>query len=157
QALPTTFGLRAAGWMVAVDSARSGLERVRDQRLAVQLGGAAGTLASLGDAGLEVARRLAAELGLAEPLLPWHTDRVRVAGGAAAHGRAMLEALRVDPARMRANLGARGGMLMAESVAGRLAPALGRGAAHALVRDRVRSAEERGVGLREVLVNDPAV
>jgi 3-carboxy-cis,cis-muconate cycloisomerase len=46
---------------------------------------------------------------------------------------------------------------MAEGVAGRLAPALGRGAAHALVRDLVRAAEERGVGLRAVLLTDRAV
>jgi 3-carboxy-cis,cis-muconate cycloisomerase len=69
----------------------------------------------------------------------------------------MLAALRVDPERMRANLLAQGGALMGESVAGRLAPALGRGAAHALVRDLARTAAERGVGLREVLVNAPAV
>jgi 3-carboxy-cis,cis-muconate cycloisomerase len=252
-ALPTTFGLRAAGWMVAVDEARLGLEAVRERRLAVQLGGAAGTLASLGPAGLDVVRRLAAELGLAEPLLPWHTDRVRVAelasalgtaagvlgkialdvvllaqaevaevteaeggsstlpqkrnpvhavlagaaarrvpglvatllaampqeheraagawhaewdtlrellrltAGAAAHARAMLAALRVDARRMRATLEQGGGALMAESVAGRLSPAMGRGAAHDLVRDRVRRAVELGVPLREVLVNDPAV
>jgi 3-carboxy-cis,cis-muconate cycloisomerase len=93
----------------------------------------------------------------------WHAewdslrDLLRITGGAAAHGRAMLEALRVDPARMRANLMSQGGAVMAESVAARLAAALGRGAAHALVRDRVRAAGERGVGLREVLVNDPAV
>jgi 3-carboxy-cis,cis-muconate cycloisomerase len=46
---------------------------------------------------------------------------------------------------------------MAESVAGRLAGALGRGAAHRLLRDRVRRAEELGMPLREVLVNDPTV
>ncbi len=47
-------------------------------RLAVQFGGAAGTLASLGAAGPAVAALLAAELGLAEPVLPWHTDRLRI-------------------------------------------------------------------------------
>jgi 3-carboxy-cis,cis-muconate cycloisomerase len=50
QALPTTFGLRAAGWLVALDEARQGLAEVAATRLAAQLGGAAGTLASLGDA-----------------------------------------------------------------------------------------------------------
>src|SRR4029453_11468403 len=48
QALPTTFGLRVAGWLVAVEEAAAGLDRVRRERLAAQLGGAAGTLASLG-------------------------------------------------------------------------------------------------------------
>ena len=48
QALPTTFGLKAAGWLVALDEAAAGLDRVRRERLAAQLGGAAGTLASFG-------------------------------------------------------------------------------------------------------------
>lgn len=253
QALPTTFGLRAAGWMVAVDEARAGLARVRDERLAVQLGGAAGTLAALGGAGPEVMRELAARLGLAAPVLPWHTDRVRVAelagalgtaagalgkialdvvllaqsevaevgeaaggsstlpqkrnpvhavlaaaaarrtpglvatvlaampqeqeraagawqaewdtlrellrltAGTASHVRAMLAALRVDTARMRANLERAGGALMAESVAGRLAPALGREAAHRLVAACVTRAAENGLPLREVLATDPEV
>ena len=47
-------------------------------RLAVQFGGAAGTLASLGEAGQRVAALLAEELGLAVPVLPWHTDRLRI-------------------------------------------------------------------------------
>ena len=47
--------------------------------LALQLGGAAGTLAALGEHGPAVAAPLARELGLAEPALPWHTSRVRVA------------------------------------------------------------------------------
>ena len=51
---------------------------MRSQRLAVQFGGAAGTLASLGEAGQQVAALLAAELGLALPVLPWHTDRLRI-------------------------------------------------------------------------------
>jgi 3-carboxy-cis,cis-muconate cycloisomerase len=79
QALPITFGLKAAGWLVAVDEARVRLVEVRRQRLAVQLGGAAGTLAALGERGLEVAAALARELRLAEPVLPWHTARARVA------------------------------------------------------------------------------
>jgi 3-carboxy-cis,cis-muconate cycloisomerase len=78
QALPITFGLKAAGWLAGVLDARDGLLRVRDERLAVQLGGASGTLASLGDRGLDVVRLLAGELGLAEPLLPWHTARARI-------------------------------------------------------------------------------
>jgi 3-carboxy-cis,cis-muconate cycloisomerase len=78
-AVPTTFGLKAAGWLVAVLEARSGLARFREERLAVQLGGAAGTLAALGADGPEVGRLLAAELDLREPLIPWHTNRVRVA------------------------------------------------------------------------------
>jgi len=79
QALPITFGLKAAGWLVAVQEAREALGGLRDQRLAVQLGGASGTLASLGDRGLEVMSGLAQRLGLAEPALPWHGARGRVA------------------------------------------------------------------------------
>ena len=78
QALPITFGLKAAGWLGAVVEARRRLAEVRAGRLAVQFGGAAGTLAALGSRGLEVARALAEELGLAEPSLPWHTARGRV-------------------------------------------------------------------------------
>ena len=88
QALPTTFGLKAAGWLVALEQAAAGLDRVRTERLAAQLGGAAGTLASLGPEGPEVVREYAAELGLAEPSLPWHTNRVRVAELAGALGAA---------------------------------------------------------------------
>src|SRR5918995_3682947 len=86
QALPTTFGLKAAGWLVAVEEAAAGLARVRRERLAAQLGGAAGTLASLGPEGVGVVRHYAELLGLAEPVLPWHTNRVRVAELAAALG-----------------------------------------------------------------------
>jgi 3-carboxy-cis,cis-muconate cycloisomerase len=77
--VPTTFGLKSAGWLVAVLDARGRLGAVRDERLAVQLGGAAGTLAALGDRALEVVHLVAEELGLAEPLLPWHTNRQRIA------------------------------------------------------------------------------
>ena len=78
QAVPVTFGLVAAGWLTSVDEAREGLAAVRSQRLAVQFGGAAGTLASLGDAGQRVTALLAEELSLALPVLPWHTDRLRI-------------------------------------------------------------------------------
>jgi 3-carboxy-cis,cis-muconate cycloisomerase len=83
QAVPTTFGLKAVGWLVALLEARRGLLRAREN-VAAQLGGAAGTLAPLGDAGTEVARLFAEELGLQEPLVPWHTNRVRIAELAAA-------------------------------------------------------------------------
>jgi 3-carboxy-cis,cis-muconate cycloisomerase len=78
QAVPVTFGLVAAGWLTSLDEAREGLAAVGTRRLAVQFGGAAGTLASLGDDGPRVAALLAEELGLALPVLPWHTDRLRV-------------------------------------------------------------------------------
>ena len=84
QAVPVTFGLVAAGWLTAIDEARRDLHRIRTGRLAVQFGGAAGTLASLGDAGPAVVALLADELGLAEPVLPWHTNRHRIIELAAA-------------------------------------------------------------------------
>jgi 3-carboxy-cis,cis-muconate cycloisomerase len=265
QALPTTFGLKCAGWLVALDEAAAGLDRVRRERLAVQLGGAAGTLASLGDAGPRVLRLLADELDLAEPVLPWHTNRVRVAelagalgtasgvlakialdvlllaqsevaevaeghgdsggdggdgerrggssamphkrnpvramlvtagtrrvpglvatllasmaqeheraagawqaeweplgellrlvGGAAASTRDLLAGLEVDAERMRADLDRAGGLPMAESVAGRLAPALGRTAAHETVA-RVSRAAAAGRPFAEALRDEPEV
>jgi 3-carboxy-cis,cis-muconate cycloisomerase len=87
-AVPITFGLKAAGWLVALDESVERLRAVRDARLAAQLGGAAGTLAALGDAGPEVLARFARELGLAEPVAPWHTDRTRIGELAGALGAA---------------------------------------------------------------------
>lgn len=81
QAMPTTFGLKAAAWMVALDEARAGLLRVRDEVLAVQLGGPVGAL----DAAA-VAQAMGADLELAVPVLAWHTDRRRPAELAAALG-----------------------------------------------------------------------
>jgi len=78
QAVPTTFGLKAAGWMAGLEDARRWLYELRVERLAAQLGGAAGTLASLGEAGPAVAEAYADALGLPEPVLPWHTLRGRV-------------------------------------------------------------------------------
>src|SRR5437870_4975796 len=78
QAVPVTFGLVAAGWLTGLDEARANLDRVRAGRLAVQFGGAAGTLSSLGADGPRVAALLAGELGLPLPVLPWHTDRLRI-------------------------------------------------------------------------------
>ena len=86
QAVPISFGLKAAGWLVGLDEAAQRLDAVRRTRLAAQLGGAAGTLSAQGDAGIDVLSRFARELGLAEPVLPWHTTRTRVAELAAALG-----------------------------------------------------------------------
>jgi 3-carboxy-cis,cis-muconate cycloisomerase len=84
QAVPVTFGLVAAGWLTAIDEARQNLHAVKTTRLAIQFGGAAGTLASLGDAGPQVAAFLAEELNLAVPVMPWHTNRLRIIEIAAA-------------------------------------------------------------------------
>ena len=78
-AVPTTVGLRAAGWLRAVERAKERVEEAQ-HRLPAQLGGAAGTLASFTEiAGPEAAAALPAafahELGLAAPDAPWHTSR----------------------------------------------------------------------------------
>jgi 3-carboxy-cis,cis-muconate cycloisomerase len=251
QALPTTFGLKAAAWLVGLEESRALLADVRGRTLAVQLGGAVGTLASLGEDGLDVASALARELELAEPTVPWHTVRVRPAvlaaalgttagvcakiardvillaqtevgearpaavggsstlphkrnpvgavlavacaertpglvatmlaamaqehergaggwhaewetlrdllrltGSAAVSLRETLEGLEVDAGRARENLD---GLLMAESVATALTPALGRLAAHDLVERSVGHAIEGGRSLRDVLLETPEV
>jgi 3-carboxy-cis,cis-muconate cycloisomerase len=86
QALPLTFGLKAALWLSGLDGAIAELRAVRERELAVQFGGAVGTLASLGDRGLDVAAGLADRLGLAVPAVPWHTIRLRPARIATALG-----------------------------------------------------------------------
>jgi 3-carboxy-cis,cis-muconate cycloisomerase len=247
QALPVTFGLKAAGWLDATLDARAGLLRAR---LDAQLGGAAGTLAALGDAGPKVARGLAERLGLGAPELPWHTSRGRVAelgaalavaagamgklaldlvllaqtevgevragaggsstlphkqnpvgavraraaaqrvpplaalllgamaqeheraaggwhaeweplgqalaltGGAAAAVRETLDELEVRSDRMRANLDATGGLLLAERVVFALTPRAGRDEAKAAVQAAAAAAD---ASFRDALVAQPAV
>jgi 3-carboxy-cis,cis-muconate cycloisomerase len=257
QALPTTFGLKAAGWLVAVLEARRRLLTVRDSRLAAQLGGAAGTLASLGPEGTRVLKEFARQLDLAEPVVPWHTDRSRVAeiggmlsllagvlgkisldiilmaqtevgevsepagagrggsstlphkrnpilsvtaaasvqrlqdlaltlqatmvgeheraagawhsewealsdalaltGGAAATVREATEGLEVHPERMRENLDATGGLLLAERVTTMIAEHFGRLEAHDLVEAASRRTVESGRSLREELLAEPVL
>ncbi|HXH02115.1 MAG TPA: 3-carboxy-cis,cis-muconate cycloisomerase [Candidatus Competibacteraceae bacterium] len=76
---PVTFGLKAAGWFDALERHRARLRELRPRLLVIQLGGAAGTLAALGESGLEVAAALADELELGLPELPWHGSRDRLA------------------------------------------------------------------------------
>jgi 3-carboxy-cis,cis-muconate cycloisomerase len=86
QALPITFGLKAARWLALAARQARALRQVRERALALQFGGAAGTLAALGEAGMPVAALLAEELRLPLPDLPWHAERDRVAEIAAALG-----------------------------------------------------------------------
>jgi len=81
-ALPMPFGLKLAEYAAALHRSRGRLRRLRGETLALQFGGAAGTLAALGDNGLKVAERLAAELNLPLPDAPWHTHRDRIAEAA---------------------------------------------------------------------------
>jgi 3-carboxy-cis,cis-muconate cycloisomerase len=78
-ALPTTFGLKAAGWLAAIRRNHSRLKAAFEEALILQFGGAAGTLASLGEQGIAVGKSLAAELGIGYPEAPWHTHRDRLA------------------------------------------------------------------------------
>src|SRR4051794_1656558 len=78
-ALPMPFGLKLAEYAAALHRSRKRLQRLRTETLALQFGGAAGTLAALGDKGLVVAEQLAKELQLPLPDAPWHTHRDRIA------------------------------------------------------------------------------
>src|SRR6476469_468644 len=81
-ALPMPFGLKLAEYAAALHRSRTRLRRLRSETLALQFGGAAGTLAALGDKGLVVAERLAQELKLPLPDAPWHAHRDRIAEAA---------------------------------------------------------------------------
>ena len=85
-ATPITFGLKAAGWLDAMDRQRLALTAALEQARVLQFGGAAGTLAVLGDRGIEVAEQLAAILELRAPDVPWHAHRDRIAALACALG-----------------------------------------------------------------------
>jgi 3-carboxy-cis,cis-muconate cycloisomerase len=85
QALPTTFGLKAAGWLAGLDGARIRLAEVVAS-LPVQYGGAAGTLAASSGSGVALRSALATELQLADTAVPWHTVRLPVADLAGALG-----------------------------------------------------------------------
>jgi 3-carboxy-cis,cis-muconate cycloisomerase len=77
QALPTTFGLRAAGWLTGIVEAIERVESVA-AALPVQLGGPVGSTTAYGERGPEVVAALAARLGLVTPVAPWHTRRTPV-------------------------------------------------------------------------------
>lgn len=256
-ALPTSFGLKAAGWLGAILRQQARLADLRAATLVLQFGGAAGTLASLGTDGIAVGTELARRLGLGCPVLPWHTLRDRVAetacfcgvltgtlgkiardislmtqtdvgevqegaapgrGGSSTmphkrnpvscniilaaatsapglvatmlsaqvqdHERALgawaaewrtlpellritsgalvqccslIENLEVNAARMRANLEATGGLVMAEAVMMALAPHLGRMNAHHLVEKASKRAIAEGRHLREILGEDESL
>ncbi len=86
QALPTTLGVKVAGWLSAVERDRARLGVAADRALVLQFGGAVGTLASLQERALDVANELGAELSLPVPEMPWHTQRDRLAEMAAVIG-----------------------------------------------------------------------
>ncbi len=85
-ASPTTFGLKAAGWLDMIGRSRARLDASVQRALVVQLGGASGTLASLGSDGPAVTAAFARQLKLNVPEMPWHTHRDRIADVSAALG-----------------------------------------------------------------------
>jgi 3-carboxy-cis,cis-muconate cycloisomerase len=85
-AAPITLGLKAAGWLDAIERHRTRLEQMQAQLLVLQFGGAAGTLAALGDRAPAVAKALADDLQLELPPIPWHAHRDRFAELACALG-----------------------------------------------------------------------
>jgi len=80
QALPIPFGLKAAIWLSGLTASFRGLQRLREEGLALQFAGAAGSLAALGDKGPDVRAALAEELDLADPGISWHAERSRILG-----------------------------------------------------------------------------
>ena len=256
-ALPMPFGLKLAEYAAALHRSRGRLQRLRNETLALQFGGAAGTLAALGDNGWRVAEKLAQELELPLPDAPWHTHRDRIAeaasvlailagtcgkiardvslmmqtdvaeafepsgegrGGSSTmphkrnpvaaatalaaatmapglaatifaaqvqdHERSagpwhaewptlptlqlvtsgalaaivdIAEGLEVDAARMRVNLEATRGLIMAEAVAMALAEKIGKSEAHHLVEAASKKAATEKKDLRDVLTSDPRV
>lgn len=75
QAVPITFGLKAAGWLLPLARHRIRLAELWPRTMTVQFGGAAGTLATLRTRGLAVMEELARELKLRAPAAPWHAQR----------------------------------------------------------------------------------
>jgi len=257
QALPITFGYKAAIWLAMFDRHQQRIAQLRPRVAVVQFAGAAGTLASLGDKGLEVQRAMAQELALGVPATTWHVARdgfaeavnllalvtgslgkialdvmimastefaevyepfVKGRGASSTmpqkrnpisselmlaaskavrqHAGLMLDAmvqdferatgpwhaewiaipesfiltagalhqakfalggLIVDEAKMRSNLAISKGLIAAEAVMMGLAPALGRQAAHDVVYDACRSANEKGGTLADALSAMPQV
>ncbi len=257
QALPITFGYKAALWLDPLISMRERLGQALPRILKLQFGGAVGTLASLGDRGRDCAAELAKELDLTLPAIPWHVardgtaeaacwlgmlcgvlakpatdvmllmqsevseasepsapgrggsstmpqkrnpiaceyviaqaraaqalvpqvlgamahDHERGAGpmqieqlalapiflyahGAMAQALLIAEGLVVDAARMRRNLDASGGLIVAEAVMMGLAPLLGRGAAHDVVHHACDVALAEGVTLDVALARESRV
>jgi 3-carboxy-cis,cis-muconate cycloisomerase len=256
QATPITFGLKAAGWLDALDRTVLSVRTALDAAMVLQFGGASGTLAALGERAPAVATRLAARLALTVPAIPWHAHRDRLASLACALGVATgtngkiardlglmaqtevaeaheppgegggsssmphkhnpvraaialaaavrspglvatmlsamsqeherglggwqaewdtmpelveiagdsaravagaLESLAVDPARMRANLGMTGGLVLAEAIVMQLAPVMGKREAHAQVERAARRAGAEHRAFADVLGEDPAV
>ena len=79
QAVPMTFGYKAAVWLAGIERHRERLEQLRPRVLVGEFGGAVGSLNSLGDKGLDVQQGVCERLGLGQPAIAWHTMRDSIA------------------------------------------------------------------------------
>jgi 3-carboxy-cis,cis-muconate cycloisomerase len=79
QAVPVTFGYKVAGLLSAIERHRERLAQLRPRVLMGEFAGAAGTLASIEDGAMETQAALMQELGLAQPVIAWHTIRDTIA------------------------------------------------------------------------------
>ncbi len=79
QALPVTFGYKAAVWLSSIDRHIERIEQARPRVLVGEFSGAAGTLASIGEGGLEMQKLFCEELGLNQPSITWHVARDGIA------------------------------------------------------------------------------
>lgn len=78
-AIPVPFGIKVAGYAAALGRSRDRLKRLRKDALVLQFGGTVGTLAALGEHGLNVTERMTALLDLPAADAPWHSHRDRLA------------------------------------------------------------------------------
>jgi len=83
-AMPTTFGLKAAGWLSAIDDSRGAIRHAAAEALRLQFGGAAGTLDVLGPHAVRFVEKFGFGLSLPVPAIPWHTSRAPLCRLAAA-------------------------------------------------------------------------
>src|SRR2546425_822129 len=159
QAVPVTFGYKMAGLLSAIERHRARLAELRPRVLMGEFAGAAGTLASLGQDGIETQAGLMKELGLAQPAIAWHTQRDTIAEVGCFLGlvTGTLGKLAMDAKLMRANLDSTKGLVVSEAVMMGLAPYLGRERAHDLVYDLCREAIRQDRPLLDLLSENTAI
>jgi adenylosuccinate lyase len=75
--IPITFGYKLAVWVDELRRLHRQLLALHEDSFALQLGGATGTLASIGPVGFDVRRTMAQDLGLTDPDITWHVARDR--------------------------------------------------------------------------------
>lgn len=78
QALPITFGFKVANWLSEVRRSTDRLKALFDRVFVVSIVGAVGTSAYMGPKGLDVAQKVAADLGLGWDPVSWQAARDRL-------------------------------------------------------------------------------